>query len=541
MVGKLREEGRVDDAFERSFEAIRLVLEQMRQLQLKIHELQKSALGKTSERVDSEQLTLMLEEFSTLQAAMAAGEPVSTEAEALEDAVLDEELERERARQRAAAAGQGDSDGDREHKKKRGLDTSNVAVKHDVSDLSEAERTHPETGAVASLLGHDTVETLEYKPGHFRVVVTKVARYGFGGDGSAGIISAPSPVKLIPRAMAGTSVLADIIVGKHVDHLPLNRLHHRYLRAGLDIPRSTLAEWYAFALDALEPVARRLYERVLTATVIRIDASGLKVQDTKADGNITRGTMWCLVGDDRDVVFRYAEDGTGNNGPWQFLQGREDFVQADAANVFQRVYNGRVGNAKPVGCNAHARRKFIALMHQDQRVAHVVQLYGRLYKVERLAKMRGLDPDGVLALRRQHSASIVKKLYTWLARHAKDDPPDTSFSKAIAYAINHKTALTRFVEDGRLDIDNNLCERQIRALALGRKNFLFAGSHEAARRIAIGYSLTRSCAMHGVPPQPYLTDILTKLAGNWPQSRLDELLPDKWMKLHGAAVLTNAD
>lgn len=541
MVGKLREEGRVDDAFERSFEAIRLVLEQMRQLQLKIHELQKSALGKTSERVDSEQLTLMLEEFAALQAGIAAGEPVSTEAEALEDAVLDEELEQERARQRAAAAGHGDSDGDREHKKKRGLDTSNVAVKHDVSELSEAERTHPETGAVATLLGHDTVETLEYKPGRFRLVVTKVARYGFGGDGSAGIISAPAPVKLVPRALAGTSVLADLIVGKHVDHLPLNRLHHRYLRAGLEIPRSTLAEWYAFACDALEPVARRLYERVLTATVVRIDASGLKVQDSKADGNITRGTMWCLVGDDRDVSFRYAEDGTGDNGPWQFLQGRKGFVQADAANVFQRVYNGRVGNATPVGCNAHARRKFIALLHQDSRVAHVVQLYGRLYKVERLAKMRGLNPDGVLALRRQYSAGIVKKLYTWLARHATDDPPDTSFSKAIAYAINHKTALTKFVEDGRLDIDNNLCERQIRALALGRKNFLFAGSHEAANRIAIGYSLTRTCAMHEVPPQPYLTDILTKLAGNWPQSRLDELLPDKWMKLHGAAVLTNAD
>lgn len=541
MVGKLREEGRVDDAFERSFEAIRLVLEQMRQLQLKIHELQKSALGKTSERVDSEQLTLMLEEFSALQAGIAAGEPVSTEAEALEDAVLDEELEQERARQRAAAAGHGDSDGDREHKKKRGLDTSNVAVKHDVSELSEAERTHPETGAVATLLGHDTVETLEYKPGRFRMVVTKVARYGFGGDGSAGIISAPAPVKLVPRALAGTSVLADLIVGKHVDHLPLNRLHHRYLRAGLEIPRSTLAEWYAFACDALEPVARRLYERVLTATVVRIDASGLKVQDSKADGNITRGTMWCLVGDDRDVSFRYAEDGTGDNGPWQFLQGRKGFVQADAANVFQRVYNGRVGNATPVGCNAHARRKFIALLHQDSRVAHVVQLYGRLYKVERLAKMRGLNPDGVLALRRQYSAGIVKKLYTWLARHATDDPPDTSFSKAIAYAINHKTALTKFVEDGRLDIDNNLCERQIRALALGRKNFLFAGSHQAANRIAIGYSLTRTCAMHDVPPQPYLTDILTKLAGNWPQSRLDELLPDKWMKLHGAAVLTNAD
>ena len=135
-------------------------------------------------------------------------------------------------------------------------------------------------------------------------------------------------------------------------------------------------------------------------------------------------------------------------------------------------------------------------------------------------------------LRQQRSAPLVAELHRGFAKRAADDPPDQPFAKAIAYAVNHQTALTRFLGDGRLDIDNNLCEQQIRSLALGRRNYLFAGSHDSARRIAVGYSITRTCAMHGVPPLPYVTDVLAKLAGGWPQSRLDELLPEHWMAPH---------
>lgn len=530
IVARLRKEGRVDDAFEHSFSAVQAVLDHVRLLELKILAMRKAAVGKTSERVDNRQLALLLDELASLQAALG-GDVVDAEEEARADAELDKEIEQEREEERARS-----KRGDGERKRQRGIDTSGVETVERCLELSEAERTHAESGAVAKLIGHDTVETLEYQAGYFVLHVTKVAKYGFGGDGSAGVLSAPAPDKVLPRALAGTSLFADILVGKHVDHLPLNRLHHRYLRAGVDIPQSTLAEWIATACDTLEPLAKRLWERVEGASVVRIDASGIKVQAPKTDENIVRGTMWCLVGDDRDVAFRYAENGTGECGPWQYLAGRKGYVQADAANIFERLYNGSVARCIEVGCNAHARRKFVALMDSDSRVAHALQLYGRLYKVERLAKLRKLDADGVRALRQQHSVSIVEKLYRWLARHAKDDPPDSAFAKAIAYAINHRVALTRFLADGRLDIDNNLCEQQIRSLALGRKNFLFAGSHSAAHRLAVGYTLTRTCAMHGVPPQPYLTDVLAKLAAGWSNDRIDELLPDRWMALHGPSV-----
>lgn len=534
IVGKLREDGRVDDAFEHSFSAVQAVLDHVRLLELKILAMRKAAVGKTSERVDGQQLALLLDELAALNAALG-GDVVDTDAEeeARADAALDKAIEEEREEERERAKS---GDGESRRKRKRGIDTSNLPTEECQSELSDAERTHPESGAVAKLIGHDTVETLEYEPGCFVLHITKVAKYGFGGDGAAGVLTAPAPAKVIPRALAGTSLLADILVGKHVDHLPLNRLHHRYLRAGVNIPQSTLAEWIAAACDTLEPVAKRLWERVGGAAVVRIDASGIKVQDPEADENMVRGTMWCLVGDDRDVTFRYAEDGTGESGPWKYLADREGYVQADGANIFGRIYNGRVARCVGVGCNSHARRKFVALMDSDSRVAYALQLYGRLYKVERLAKLRKLDAQGVRALRQQHSVGIVEKLYRWLAKHAKDDSPDTAFAKAIAYAINHREALTRFLGDGLLDIDNNLCEQQIRSLALGRKNFLFAGSHEAAHRLAVGYTIARTCAMHGVLPQPYVTDVLAKLASGWPQARLDELLPDRWQELHAPSV-----
>ena len=327
IVTRLREEGRVDDAFEHSFTAIHAVLARMRVLELKIADMRRTALGQTSERIDSQQLELLMEEFAALEATAAKGEPVSTEEEAREDAVLDEELAEARENQKTARAGTApDGDGDRKHKKRRGIDTSTADVEETTSELSELDRTHPESGIVGRLIGHDTIERLEYEPGRFLLHVTKVARYGFGGDGSGGIISAPAPVKVIPRALAGASLLADIIVSKHADHLPLYRLHERYLRAGIDISRSTLAEWYADTCDTLAPIAQRLFERVLEAIVVRIDASGLKVQDPSVVKNIVRGTMWCLVGDDRDVVFRYTANGKGDTGPWQFLAGRSGYI-----------------------------------------------------------------------------------------------------------------------------------------------------------------------------------------------------------------------
>ncbi|MGH7505197.1 MAG: IS66 family transposase, partial [Longimicrobiales bacterium] len=252
--------------------------------------------------------------------------------------------------------------------------------------------------------------------------------------------------------------------------------------------------------------------------------------------HVERGTIWCCVGDDRDVLFHYAETAEGASGPWHILRGRRGYIQADAANVFDRLFNGRAAWATEVGCWAHARRDFAVLIDSDCRVAYALQLIGRLYRIERLADVKQHTPDERAALRAERSVGVLERLKRWLVVTADQEPPSSELARAAGYGLNHWTALTRFVADGHLDIDNNLCERQLRDVALGRKNYLFAGSHNAARRAAAIYSLLRTCAQHGVPPLPYLTDVLRKLAAQWPKHRLDELLPDRWLQLYSSQL-----
>lgn len=204
------------------------------------------------------------------------------------------------------------------------------------------------------------------------------------------------------------------------------------------------------------------------------------------------------------------------------------YVQHDAANVFDRLHNGKVARAIEVGCWFHARRRFFKLIDKEPDAAKAIQVIQRLYRIEKSAAKQGLDPDAVRALRQREAVPLLATFRRWLVRKKKRHSPASAMGQAIAYATNHWKALTRYTEDGRLKPDNNICEGQIRDVALGRKNFLFAGSHEAADRIALYYSLMRSCALNGVNPYTYIRDVIIKLAAGWPAARLDELLPDRW-------------
>jgi hypothetical protein len=170
----------------------------------------------------------------------------------------------------------------------------------------------------------------------------------------------------------------------------------------------------------------------------------------------------------------------------------------------------------------------VALQDMDCRVAYPLKLIARLYRIEHLADARELTPEERAELRRERSQPVLEKLKRWLVATSKSEPPSSDLAKAAAYPLNHWEALTRFVNDGRVSLHNNLCEQQLRDIALGRKNYLFAGSHDAARRTANLYSLTRTCAQYGIPPLPYFTEVLGRLAAGWPQGRLDELLPHRW-------------
>ena len=254
----------------------------------------------------------------------------------------------------------------------------------------------------------------------------------------------------------------------------------------------------------------------------------LKVLDPRSPDHIEMGSIWAYIGDDRDVLFRYTPTGEGATGPWTFLAGRTGYVQADAATVFDRLFTGQAARAVEVGCLAHARRKLVALEDMDCRVAYPLKLIARVYRVEHLADARGLTPDDRVALRRQRAAPVLERLHRWCGLTRAQEPPSTDLAKAAGYFVNHWTALSRFLEDGRLDPDNNLCESQLRDIALGRRNYLFCGSHDAARRAAALYSLLRTCAQSGVPPLPYLTDVLAQLPTARTPSELDALLPHRW-------------
>ncbi len=287
--------------------------------------------------------------------------------------------------------------------------------------------------------------------------------------------------------------------------------------------------WVAGVAERVEPLVDRIASRILTnAYVVGTDATGLRVLDPSSAENIQRGTIWGYVGDGKDVVFRYTPTGEGASGPWEFLAGRQGYVQADASSVFDRLFNGQVASAVEVGCWAHARRRFVALQDTDCRVAYPIKLIGRLYRIEHLADLKDLSPPERVRLRGERSRRALDTLHGWLVATLASEPPASEFAKACGYILNQWTALTRFLEDGRLGLDNNGVERQLRDIALGRKNFLFAGSHPAAQRTATLYSLLRTEAQHGVPPLPYLTDVLQRLAEGWDPNRLDELLPDHY-------------
>jgi transposase len=460
-----------------------------------------------------------------MQAEPAGPEPIDAEAEAREDAVLTAEIEK------AEKAGAGQPA--RPRKGGPGWTARSVERRVHRVKVPEQRRTCTGCGREMRAIGEDVTRRLEYVPAHFVEHEHHLEKLACGSC-KEGVVTAPAPAQVLERSAADATLLAHLVVSKHADHVPLHRTSRIYARSGVDIPVSTLCDWMAGTGEILAPLTDRLEARVLGATVLRTDATGLTVLDPQGPDNVQRGSLWAYVGDDKDVIFKYTKTGEGATGPWKLLAGRTGYVQADAASVHDRLFDGRAANAIEVGCWSHGRRRFEALKDVDCRVAYPLKLIARMYRVEHLADARGLDPDGRARLRKERTAPILEKLHRWLAAVRASEPPSADLAKAAGYVLNQWQPLTRFVDDGRLDLDNNACERQLRDVALGRKNFLFAGSHEAAERAARFYSLMRTCAQHGVPPLPYLTDVLRRLGAGWPDDRLDDLLPHAWKAEHAA-------
>ena len=392
-------------------------------------------------------------------------------------------------------------------------------------ELPESERSCGTCGELMRAIGEDVSELLELVPAHFRVQEHHRVKYACGRC-KDGVTTAPGPAKLIDKGLAGPGLLAHVAVSKYEDHIPLHRLSEMYARGGVELARSTLCGWVEAVAEEVQPVVERIWEKAQASHALQTDGSGLKVLDRDDPEGVRTGTLWCFVGDEKYVTFKYAPTGSGEDGPWKFLAGRDGYLQADAASVFDRLYNGAKAKATEVGCWAHARRKLHALKDTDVRVAYPLKLISQLYRVEDLADRRGLDAEAREQLRYERASPILERLDRWLQRTVLSEPPASALAKACGYCRNQWPALTEFVHDGLLPLDNNLCERQIRSLALGRKNYLFAGSDAGAERAAILYSLLRTAALAGIDTYAYLIKLLERLAAGWPQRRIDELLPE---------------
>lgn len=511
-------DGKPEEAREFLVKALEAVLRKADQLELLVLKLQRERVGKRSEKVDSRQLLLMLEALDESEEL-----PVDLETESKTDAEMNKEIEDLR---KAAA---------RNTKRKDRVSTR--GVDHEVHEhlVSPEERLCPICGKEMAKIGEDGRRVLEYQPGRFVEHENRLEKCACTTC-KEGVTTAPGPKAIIERSPAGASLLAHVVVSKFVDHCPFHRLRRSYLRNGTEVSVSTLSEWTAGVADLVRPLVDVLEARLLGAYVVATDATGIKVLDHSSPENIEKGTMWCYVGDDLDVVFRYTETGEGATGPWQVLEGRQGYIRADGANIFDRLFNGMVASAVELGCWAHGRRRLVAMKDTDFRVAYPLTLISRLYRLETLADERKLSTTERAKLRQERSSVELDKLKRWLLITHANEPPSTDMAKATGYILNQWDPLVRFVDDGRLRLDNNICEGQIRDLALGRRNYLFAGSHDAARRIATLYSLTRTCAQHGVAPLPYLTDVLRKLADGWEADRLEELLPDRWQAMYAPAT-----
>lgn len=386
-------------------------------------------------------------------------------------------------------------------------------------DVSEADKICA-CGHAKTRIGESVSEKLEYVPASLRVIETARLKYACPRCHD-GVVEAPAPPQAIEKSLAGEGLLAHVVISKYVDHLPLHRLEAILLRQGLDLSRTTLCGWVADVAAALTPIGDQLRREVTAATYLQTDDTPVTILDDR-HGSI-KGRLWTYLDPlGRQVVF----DATATHerdGPEAFLAAFAGDLQADAYTGYDGLY--RTGRMREIGCWAHARRGFVEALATDVRAALMVALIQQLYQVERAAA----DGDATArrALRHEQSLPLLVRIQAERDALAQTVLPKSPLGDAVRYLTNQWAALQRFTEDGRLAIDNNRAENQLRVVAVGRKNWLFAGSLEGARRAALLYSLVQSCKLVDVPPFEYLKDVLLRVATH-PHRLLGQLTPKAW-------------
>ena len=470
-------------------------IERMKLLILKLKRLQ---FGRKSEKIESriEQLELRLEELEAAQAE-AAPEPGS-ELEALLETVRRKPARRELPPE----------------------------LPRETVVQQPAETSCPDCGGALRPLGEDASETLEYEPARFKVIRRVRPKLSCGCCDR--IVQAPARSRAIERGLAGPGLLAHVLTAKYGQHLPLYRQAEIYRHQGVELERSTLAGWVGGASRTLEPLIEALRRHVLAASRIHGDDTPVPVL-SPGRGKTKTGRLWAYVRDERPTGgeappaawFAYSPDRKGER-PEAHLAEFRGTLHADAYAGFNGVYEK--GRVREAACWAHVRRKFfdIEQAHASQLAAEALARIGALYGIEK--EIRGSPAEARRRERQARAKPLLEALHAWFYDSLVGLSKKSETAKAMRYALGRWPALVRYLDDGELEIDNNAAERALRAVALGRKNYLFAGSDAGGERAAAMYSLIGTAKLNGVDPEAYLRHVLERIADH-PINRITELLP----------------
>ncbi len=382
----------------------------------------------------------------------------------------------------------------------------------------------------------------EPAPGAAAPVPTGPAPTAAGQPASGIVIAAAKPAMPIAKGLPGAGLLAHLIVSKYTDHLPLYRLERIYERQGLFIHRSTLGDWLAACADLLRPLYDLLVRVVLQSQALHTDDTPVKMQELVTHV-LSTARFWVYLGDAAHPynVFDFTVN-RKRDGPQQFLATYQGYLHADAFSGYDGLYlpEPRTAAARliEVACNAHARRKFYEARGSDALRAHqALAYYRQLYELEERARQLDFSDAQRLQMRRDLAVPILEQFHQWLEAERPQVLPKSPMGEAVGYALHNWTALIRYTEAGFLAIDNNVAEREMKRVAIGRKNWLFVGSPAGGRTAAVLFSFTSTCARLGIEPWAYLQDVLTRLPAT-PAERLTELLPDHWQAARQASTTT---
>ena len=342
---------------------------------------------------------------------------------------------------------------------------------------------------------------------------------------------APLPAMPLPKCMASASLLTDIIIQKFFYHMPFYRVIQKYKELGVTISNSTMNDWYAATCEKLKLLYDILKREVLSKDYIQVDESTLPVIDNEKHRAV-KGYMWCTRAvEDHQVVFHYDMGSRGYETARKLLRGYRGTIQADGYGAYDQFEGDP--HIQVIGCWAHARRKFSDALEEDNRKASEGLIYiNKLYHIENEAREVGTSAEALKDKRRKESYPVILEFEKWMYDTVSKVSENSRMGKAISYTLPLLPRLSRYVNDGRFQIDNNLVENAIRPLALGRKNFLFCGNHDAAIRAAIIYSLIGSCKSAGVDARQWMEDVLVRISGcEKNQDALTELLPNHWTRI----------